>query len=117
MKSEDKSLYMMPIMAPKQTVRHSETNSRGRVSALYFLVCTSTIRGASFSLRLALESICTNQETVLANVRNVKITSPDYKGVDPDKAVQDYMTRIRDHERYYEPVDEPDWPWIKIINV
>lgn len=54
---------------------------------------------------------------MLANVRNVKITSPDYKGVDPDKAVQDYMTRIRDHERYYEPVDEPDWPWIKIINV
>jgi len=63
------------------------------------------------------ESICTNQEIVLANVRNVKITSPDYKGWEPDKAVEDYMGRIRDQERYYEPVDEPDWPWIRIINV
>lgn len=50
-------------------------------------------------------------------MRNVKITSPDYKGWEPGKAVEDYMGRIRDQERYYEPVDEPDWPWIRIINV
>ncbi|KAF8323275.1 bifunctional 6-phosphofructo-2-kinase/fructose-2,6-bisphosphate 2-phosphatase [Clavulina sp. PMI_390] len=64
-----------------------------------------------------LESMCTNQEIVMSNVRNVKIASPDYKGWEPDKAVEDYMNRIRDHERYYEPVDERDWPWIKNINV
>ena len=61
--------------------------------------------------------MCDNQEIVLANVRNVKITSPDYKNWEPEQAVQDYMARIRDHERFYQPVDEPDWPWIKIINV
>lgn len=77
---------------------------------------TSLVRYTSSSL-LVSESICTNQEIVLANVRNVKITSPDYKGLEPEKAVEDYMNRIRDHERYYEPVDEPDWPWIRIINV
>lgn len=61
--------------------------------------------------------MCTDQKIVLANVRNVKITSPDYKNWEPERAVEDYMNRIRDHERFYEPVDEPDWPWIKIVNV
>lgn len=27
------------------------------------------------------------------------------------------MSRIKDHEKHYEPVDEPHWPHIKIINV
>lgn len=31
--------------------------------------------------------------------------------------MQDYIRRIRDHERHYEPVDEPEHPWIRVINV
>jgi len=27
------------------------------------------------------------------------------------------MRRIKDHERHYEPVDEPEHPWIRVINV
>jgi hypothetical protein len=27
------------------------------------------------------------------------------------------MSRIKDHEKHYEPVDETYWPHIKIINV
>ncbi|KAG8821824.1 hypothetical protein FRC19_007196 [Serendipita sp. 401] len=64
-----------------------------------------------------LESVCTNQEIVLANIRSVKISSPDYVNWDPDKAVEDYMRRIQDHERNYEPVEEMDIPWIRIVNV
>lgn len=64
-----------------------------------------------------LESMCDNQDIVLANIRSVKISSPDYKGWEPEKAVEDYMSRIKDHEKHYEPVDEPYWPHIKIINV
>ncbi|KAG8800223.1 hypothetical protein FRC17_006923, partial [Serendipita sp. 399] len=63
------------------------------------------------------ESVCTNQEIVLANIRSVKISSPDYVNWDPDKAVEDYMRRIQDHERNYEPVEEMDIPWIRIFNV
>jgi hypothetical protein len=40
-----------------------------------------------------------------------------YRGWDPDKAVEDYYIRIRDHEKYYESVEETNWPFIKIINV
>ncbi|KAH9478739.1 Putative 6-phosphofructo-2-kinase [Psilocybe cubensis] len=64
-----------------------------------------------------LESLCDNKEIIETNIRNVKISSPDYKGWDPDLAVQDYYTRIRGHEEYYETVEERTWPYIKIINV
>lgn len=63
----------------------------------------------------------------------MKISSPDvgirvpcihgtnhleqYRGWDPDKAVEDYYGRIRDHEKHYETVDETTWPFIRIINV
>ncbi|TFK63979.1 phosphoglycerate mutase-like protein, partial [Pluteus cervinus] len=40
-----------------------------------------------------------------------------YRGWNPDKAVQDYYIRIRDHEKHYEPVEETDWPYIRILNV
>ncbi|KAG8978634.1 hypothetical protein FRC05_009906 [Tulasnella sp. 425] len=64
-----------------------------------------------------LESSCDNPDIVDANIRSVKISSPDYKGWPPEKAVQDYWTRIRTHEKHYEPLEELTWPYIKIINV
>ncbi|EPQ52114.1 bifunctional 6-phosphofructo-2-kinase/fructose-2,6-bisphosphate 2-phosphatase, partial [Gloeophyllum trabeum ATCC 11539] len=64
-----------------------------------------------------MESVCDNVKLIERNIRSVKISSPDYKGWDPDKAVEDYWGRIRDHERYYEPVEETTWPFIRIINV
>ncbi|KAI0729849.1 6-phosphofructo-2-kinase-domain-containing protein [Fomitopsis betulina] len=64
-----------------------------------------------------LESICDDEEMILANIRSVKISSPDYRGWDQDKAVDDYYKRIRDHVVHYEPVEETDYPSIRIKNV
>ncbi|KAK0526766.1 hypothetical protein OC842_005084 [Tilletia horrida] len=64
-----------------------------------------------------MESICTDQAIVEANVRSVKISSPDYVNWDPEKAVQDFYERIRGHEKHYEPIEAPSFPYIKIINV
>ncbi|KAF7375081.1 6PF2K domain-containing protein [Mycena sanguinolenta] len=64
-----------------------------------------------------LESLCDNQEIIERNIRSVKISSPDYRGWNPDKVVEDYYRRIRDHEKYYQPVEETTWPFIRIINV
>ncbi|KAF8627693.1 hypothetical protein AX15_004291 [Amanita polypyramis BW_CC] len=64
-----------------------------------------------------LESICDNKEIIETNIRNVKISSPDYRAWDPDRAVHDYYQRIKDRETYYETVEETEWPFIKIINV
>ncbi|KAI0090387.1 bifunctional 6-phosphofructo-2-kinase/fructose-2,6-bisphosphate 2-phosphatase [Irpex rosettiformis] len=64
-----------------------------------------------------LESICDNEDIILSNIRGVKISSPDYKGWNSEKAIEDYYRRIRDHEKHYEPVDEDKWPSIRIMNV
>ncbi|KAG2357334.1 6-phosphofructo-2-kinase-domain-containing protein [Suillus spraguei] len=66
---------------------------------------------------IILESVCDNKEIIETNIRNVKISSPDYRGWDPDRAVEDYYGRIRDREKSYETVEETTWPFIRIINV
>ncbi|KAI0739075.1 6-phosphofructo-2-kinase-domain-containing protein [Daedaleopsis nitida] len=66
---------------------------------------------------IMLESSCDNEDMILSNIRSVKISSPDYRGWDSEKAVSDYYNRIKDHEIHYEPVEETTWPFIRIINV
>ncbi|KAF8843930.1 bifunctional 6-phosphofructo-2-kinase/fructose-2,6-bisphosphate 2-phosphatase [Paxillus ammoniavirescens] len=66
---------------------------------------------------IMLESICDNKEMIETNIRNVKISSPDYSAWDPDKAVEDYYGRIRDREMSYETITETNWPFIRIFNV
>ncbi|SJX61099.1 related to 6-phosphofructo-2-kinase [Sporisorium reilianum f. sp. reilianum] len=64
-----------------------------------------------------LESICTDPKVVEANVRSVKLSSPDYVDWDPEKAMQNYYERIAGHEKTYEPIENPSFPYIKLINV
>ncbi|KAF7984687.1 hypothetical protein HWV62_12972 [Athelia sp. TMB] len=66
---------------------------------------------------IMLETVCDNKEIIETNIRSVKISSPDYRGWDPDLAVKDYYDRIRDHEKHYETVEETTWPFIRIFNV
>ncbi|TCD70711.1 hypothetical protein EIP91_002087 [Steccherinum ochraceum] len=64
-----------------------------------------------------LESLCDNEEIILSNIRSVKISSPDYRGWNPDQAVADYYRRIKDHEIHYQPVEETTWPFVRVMNV
>ena len=55
-----------------------------------------------------------------ANVREVKIYSPDYKNVDSKTAIDDFLERIRLYEMKYEAIDEKldkHLSFIKIYNV
>ncbi|KAJ3123309.1 Fructose-2,6-bisphosphatase [Nowakowskiella sp. JEL0407] len=67
------------------------------------------------------ESICENEEVVMSNIREVKISSPDYVGVDPDLAALDFMQRIKHYEVGYQPVsaeeNDGDMPFVKLVNV
>jgi broad specificity phosphatase PhoE len=63
-----------------------------------------------------IESIC-DEATVEANVRATKLDSPDYVGIDPDLAVADFRARIEHYARVYEPVDESEGSYIKLIDV
>lgn len=66
---------------------------------------------------LLIESICDDPQVIAANVRETKLHSPDYAGIDPEQAVNDFRQRIAYYERAYEPVDEDDASYIKLIDV
>ena len=68
---------------------------------------------------LYVESKCDSEETIMANIMEVKTTSPDYKGQDPETAAQDFRNRIRNYEKVYETIDEDekDLTYVKLINV
>ncbi|CAO3587440.1 unnamed protein product [Absidia cylindrospora] len=66
---------------------------------------------------LFIESICNKPEIVLANIRSVKISSPDYIGWDPEDAVKDYTNRIEQHVANYETIEDLSFPFVKLMNV
>ncbi|PKS13073.1 hypothetical protein jhhlp_000414 [Lomentospora prolificans] len=70
---------------------------------------------------LFVESKCDDENLIMANIRDVKTTSPDYKGQDPEAAAQDFRNRIRMYEKVYKSVDqdgdENDLTYLKIMDV
>ncbi|KAF8460221.1 6-phosphofructo-2-kinase-domain-containing protein [Kalaharituber pfeilii] len=63
------------------------------------------------------ESKCDDEELIMANIREVKTNSPDYEGQEPELAAQDFVKRIKNYERVYETITEPDLTYVKLINV
>lgn len=67
------------------------------------------------------ESKCDDENLIMANIRDVKTTSPDYKGQDPEQAALDFRTRIRNYEKVYKSVnedgDEEHLTYLKIMDV
>jgi 6-phosphofructo-2-kinase/fructose-2,6-biphosphatase 2 len=65
------------------------------------------------------ESKCDDEELVMSNIKEVKTTSPDYLGQDPELAAQDFLERIRNYEKVYETLDEDesDLTYCKLIDV
>jgi broad specificity phosphatase PhoE len=64
-----------------------------------------------------IESMCDDPAVIEANVRETKLSSPDYAGMDPEEAVRDFRQRIANYEKVYEPIDDTDGSYIKIIDV
>ncbi|POS78975.1 hypothetical protein DHEL01_v202633 [Diaporthe helianthi] len=67
------------------------------------------------------ESKCDDEELIMANIRDVKTTSPDYKGQDPEQAAMDFRSRIRNYEKVYKSInedeDEDHLTYLKILDV
>lgn len=68
---------------------------------------------------LFVESKCDDEDLIMSNILEVKTTSPDYKGQDPETAAQDFRNRIRNYEKVYETIDdeESDLTYLKIMDV
>ncbi|KAL9127443.1 MAG: hypothetical protein Q9217_003680 [Psora testacea] len=68
---------------------------------------------------LYVESKCDNEEIIMGNILEVKTTSPDYVGQDPEDAARDFRNRIRNYEKVYQTIDEDerDLTYVKLIDV
>ncbi len=67
-----------------------------------------------------IESACEDQNIIEANIRETKLTSPDYAGMDPVEAVADFRARIAHYQSRYEPLTDADAEgasFIKLIDV
>ncbi|KAF9208092.1 hypothetical protein BGZ49_009787 [Haplosporangium sp. Z 27] len=66
---------------------------------------------------LFIESICDNPKIIDANIRSVKVSSPDYVGWKDVDAVNDFKRRIENHVPFYTTISNPDLSYVKMINV
>lgn len=69
---------------------------------------------------LFVESKCENDDIIMNNIKDVKVRSPDYAGVDPETAANDFMERIRNYERVYQSIDgdeESDLTYVQLVDV
>jgi len=62
------------------------------------------------------ENLCFDESIVESNIAQTKLGSPDYAGVKTQAAIADFRKRISHYEKVYEPIEETDWRWIKIID-
>jgi Fructose-2,6-bisphosphatase len=67
------------------------------------------------------ESICTDDKIIENNIKSAKLSNPDYKGVDPDQAIKDFLERIEQYKKKYEELSEEtdgeDCSFVKLYNV
>lgn len=68
---------------------------------------------------LFVESKCDDEDLIMHNILEVKTTSPDYVGQDPEVAAQDFRKRIRNYEKVYQTLDDEEnhYAYVKLINV
>ena len=69
---------------------------------------------------LFVESICDDQ-TVLRRNYELKLANDDYKGMEPEKALSDFIARVVAYEKVYETIEDGEndsnISYIKLINV
>lgn len=70
---------------------------------------------------LFLESICSDPAILDTNIR-LKLSGPDYRDMDPEIALKDFLGRLRNYEKAYETIDDveeatPGFQYVKMIDV
>lgn len=66
--------------------------------------------------KIFLEVVVDDQKLLEENIRNVKLSTPDYKGVDPDKALKDFLERRDHYAQNYVPIDDSEGSYIRVKN-
>lgn len=76
------------------------------------------ISGAGIDV-IFVESKCDDEKLIMSNILEVKTTSPDYVGQDPEDAAKDFRNRIANYDKVYETIEgsEKSYAYVKLINV
>jgi len=90
---------------------YDATNSTSKRRAWIRETCEA--RGASV---VFVETLCSDPTVVDRNVRETKLHSPDYVGVEPNAAVADFIARIAHYERVYETVEDAEGMFVKVVD-
>ncbi|CEI92106.1 Putative 6-phosphofructo-2-kinase/fructose-2, 6-biphosphatase [Rhizopus microsporus] len=65
---------------------------------------------------LFIESFCEDEAIIMDNIKQVKLSSPDYANMNPEEAASDFISRINHYKLQYETIQEQDLTYIKMIN-
>lgn len=108
-----------PAMAkPASSPAIPEGRGRRRASTSGSGSGVTGVRTESRCQLVFIESICTDESIIRANVRETKLKSPDYKGVGEADAVADFLRRIGHYVAVYEPVEDSEGAaYLKLIDV
>lgn len=68
-----------------------------------------------------IESICDDEDLIRSNIVQVKLSSPDYVGIDAEAAINDFQERINHYSSTYDTLTHDELngniPFVKLINV
>ncbi|KAI9560174.1 hypothetical protein GHT06_014185 [Daphnia sinensis] len=63
------------------------------------------------------ESVCDDPAIIESNIRQVKITSPDYANMDKEAAVEDFLQRIDHYHDQYQTLDEVEEDCLSFMKI
>lgn len=69
------------------------------------LIHDIVVREHNFKL-FFVESICDDPQIIEQNIKEVKVSSPDYANMNTELVVRDFLQRIEHYEERYHPIDE-----------
>ncbi len=64
-----------------------------------------------------IESIVNDEQNVMANINDTKLSSPDYEGMDAEAAVLDFKKRIGHYKKNYETISEDEARFLTFIKL
>ncbi|KAK6729370.1 hypothetical protein RB195_006429 [Necator americanus] len=116
---EDMGMYLSSKEGEVAILDATNTTRARRRKVLEFCSNRRTLFDPPFRV-FFIESICDDPAIINSNISDVKVNSPDYKGImTHEQAKEDFLKRIENYKLQYEPLDEEedeDHSFIKVIN-
>lgn len=63
------------------------------------------------------ESVCDDPRIIEQNIKEVKISSPDYTNMNKDAALTDFLKRIEHYQERYQPLDEDKEKYVSFMKI